>query len=239
MSKVNVLIPMAGLGSRFVEEGYSTPKPLIKVFDKPMIQLAVESLDLDANYIFIVQKSHRVSFHLDDVLDEIAPGCTIVEVDGLTEGAAVTALAAKKYIDNDTTLIIANSDQVIKWDSASLKSRVGSQHVIAVFEANDPKWSYCEVDKGIVKRVVEKEVISSVANVGIYCWKTGADFVKYAEQMISKNIRVNGEFYIAPVYNEAIADGELVITYDVQEMHGLGTPEDLRKYLDAKDSSQG
>lgn len=229
--KPNVLIPMAGLGSRFAEKGYSLPKPLIKIFGKPMIQHVVDSLDLDGNYIFVVQKEHRVKYHLDDVLDEIAPGCSLVEVDGLTEGAAVTALAAKDLINNESTLLIANSDQVIVWDSSVIKSRIGSQHVIAVFEAEDPKWSYCEVEKGIVKRVAEKEVISNIANVGIYAWKTGADFVKYAEQMIAKNIRVNNEFYIAPVYNEAIADGQLVITYDVQEMHGIGTPEDMNNYI--------
>lgn len=229
--KPNVLIPMAGLGSRFAEKGYALPKPLIKIFGKPMIQLVVESLELDANYIFIVQKEHRVKYHLDDVLDGIAPGCHVVEVDGLTEGAAVTTLAAKHLIDNDTPLIISNSDQVVVWDSSVFRALIGSQNVIAVFQADDPKWSYAEVDHGIVKRVAEKEVISNNASVGIYSFKTGAEYVKYAEQMIDKNIRTNNEFYIAPVYNEAIADRQLTIAYDVKEMHGLGTPEDMNDYI--------
>lgn len=229
--KPNVLIPMAGLGSRFIEKGYALPKPLIKIFGKPMIQLVIESLELDANYIFIVQKEHRVKYHLDDVLDGIAPGCQVVEVDGLTEGAAVTTLAAKHLIDNDTPLIISNSDQVVVWDSSVFRALIGSQNVIAVFQADDPKWSYAEIDHGIVKRVAEKEVISNDASVGIYSFKTGAEYVKYAEQMIAKNIRTNNEFYIAPVYNEAIADGQLTIAYDVKEMHGLGTPEDMNNYI--------
>ena len=231
MSDINVVIPMAGLGTRFLEKGYSLPKPLIRIFGKPMIQLVVESLNLDANYIFIVQKEHRVKYHLDDILDSIAPGCQVVEVDGLTEGAAVTTLATKHLIDNDTPLIISNSDQVVVWDSSMFRSLIGSQNVIAVFKADDPKWSYAEVDHGIVKRVAEKEVISNDANVGIYSFKTGAEYVKYAEQMIAKNIRTNNEFYIAPVYNEAIADGQLTIVYDVKEMHGLGTPEDMNNYI--------
>ena len=231
MSDINVVIPMAGLGTRFVEKGYALPKPLIKIFGKPMIQLVVESLELDANYIFIVQKEHRVKYHLDDVLDGIAPGCQVVEVDGLTEGAAVTTLAAKQFIDNDIPLVISNSDQVVVWDSSMFRSLIGSQNVIAVFQADDPKWSYAEIDHGIIKRVAEKEVISNDASVGIYSFKTGAEYVKYAEQMIAKNIRTNNEFYIAPVYNEAIADGQLTIAYDVEEMHGLGTPEDMNNYI--------
>ena len=230
--KLNVLIPMAGMGSRFIEKGYHLPKPLIKIFGKPMIQLVVESLDLEANYIFIVQKEHRVKYHLDDVLDGIAPGCKVVEVDGLTDGAARTTLMAKDLINNHTPLVIANSDQVVVWDSSVFKSLISSQNVIAVFEANDPKWSYAEIENGIVKRVAEKEVISNNASVGIYSFKTGAEYIKYAEQMIAKDIRTNNEFYIAPVYNEAIADGQLTIAYDVKEMHGLGTPEDMNKFIE-------
>lgn len=222
---------MAGMGSRFAEKGYSLPKPLIKIFGKPMIELVVDSLNLKANYIFIVQKEHRVKYHLDDVLDGIVPGCTIVEVDGLTDGAARTTLMAKDLINNDTPLVISNSDQVVVWDSLVFRALIGSQNVIAVFQADDPKWSYAEIEKGIVKRVAEKEVISNNASVGIYSFKTGAEYVKYAEQMIAKDIRTNNEFYIAPVYNEAIADGQLTIAYDVQEMHGLGTPEDMNYYI--------
>lgn len=231
-TKINVLVPMAGLGSRFAEKGYALPKPLIKIFGKPMIQLVVESLNLDnANYIFIVQKEHRVKYHLDDVLDGIAPGCTIVEVDGLTDGAARTTLMAKHLINNDVPLVVSNSDQVVVWDSSVFRALAFSQGVIATFTADDPKWSYAEIENGIVKRVAEKEVISNNASVGIYSFKTGADYVKYAEQMIAKDIRTNNEFYIAPVYNEAIEDGQLVVAYEVEEMHGLGTPEDMNNYI--------
>lgn len=232
MNKINVLIPMAGQGTRFAEKGYGLPKPLIKIFGKPMIQLVVESLAIDnADYIFIVQKEHRAKYHLDDVLDEIVPGCRVIEVDGLTDGAAITTLAAKDLIDNDTPLVIANSDQVVVWDSSVFRALAFSQGVIAVFQDNDPKWSYAEIEKGIVKRVAEKEVISNNASVGIYGFKSGSDYVKYAEQMIAKDVRTNNEFYIAPVYNEAIADGQLTIAYEVQEMHGLGTPEDMNDYI--------
>lgn len=229
--EINVLIPMAGLGSRFVEKGYALPKPLIKIFGKPMIQLVVESLDIKANYIFIVQKEHRVKYHLDDVLDAIAPGCRVVEVDGLTDGAARTALAAKDLINNDIPLVISNSDQVVVWSSLEFQSLLASQSVIAMFKADDSKWSYSKIEDGHVTEVAEKKVISDNANVGIYGFRTGADYVKYAEQMIDKDIRTNNEFYIAPVYNEAIANGEGVLPFFVDEMHGVGTPEDMNAYI--------
>jgi dTDP-glucose pyrophosphorylase len=231
--KPNVLIPMAGLGSRFVEKGYSLPKPLIKIFGKPMIQHVVDSLDIDGHYIFLVQKDHRVKYHLDDVLDEIAPGCSIVEVDGLTEGAASTSLIAKDLINNDTPLVIANSDQIIKWDYRGFLGAllIGFDGVTAVFEASDPKWSYVKSSWNLVTEVAEKQAISNQANVGLYGWTRGSDYVKYAEQMIAKDIRTNGEFYIAPVYNEAIADGKKITTWAVDEMHGVGTPEDMNDYI--------
>lgn len=232
MTKINVLIPMAGLGSRFSKKGYSLPKPLIRVFDKPMIQVVVESLGIDANYIFIVQKKHRAEYDLDVVLRGIAHNSKIVEVDGLTDGAARTTLAAKDLINNDSPLLIANSDQVITWDSSVFASLLASWDVIALFTAHDAKWSYSKIEDGFITEVAEKKVISDNANVGIYGWHKGSDYVKYAEQMIKKNIKTNNEFYIAPVYNEAIADGKRVVPYFVDEMYGIGTPEDLEVYLD-------
>jgi dTDP-glucose pyrophosphorylase len=179
-----------------------------------------------------VQKAHRVKYHLDDVLDEIAPGCSIVEVDGLTEGAASTSLLAKDLINNDEVLVIANSDQIVKWDSDQFLFWFPEfDGITAVFEASDPKWSYVKGDLNYVTEIAEKRVISNKANVGIYGWTRGSDYVKYAEQMIAKDIRTNGEFYIAPVYNEAIADGKCIYHFPVFEMHGVGTPEDMNEYI--------
>lgn len=223
---------MAGLGSRFADKGYIKPKPLIDVNGEPMIKRVVDSLNIDGQYIFIVQKEHSVRYHLQDVLDEIVPGCKIVEIDGLTDGAARTTLAAKDLINNDTPLLIANSDQVIIWDPFAFSSLLHSVDAMALFSANETKWSYAVIDGGRVTRVAEKEVISNNASVGIYGFQHGSDYVKYAEQMIDKDIRTNNEFYICPVYNEAIADGRTVIPYFVDEMHGVGTPEDLEAYLE-------
>ena len=234
--KMNVLIPMAGAGSRFQQAGYTFPKPLIDVEGKPMIQLVVENLGIDANFIFVVQKSHREKYNLDTLLNLIAPNCKIVEVDGLTEGAACTALLAKEYIDNDNPLFFANSDQFVEWDSTEFMYKMNETDAdggIVSFRATHPKWSFAKVDEnGLVTEVAEKNPISDIATVGYYYWKHGSDFVKYAEEMIEKDIRVNNEFYVCPVFNQAIEGGKEIRTFDIPKMWGLGTPEDLKYYLE-------
>ena len=234
--KLNVLIPMAGAGSRFATAGYTFPKPLIDVEGKPMIQLVVENLNIDANYIYVVQKSHREKFNLDTLLNLITPNCTIVEVDGVTEGAACTALLAKEFIDNGNPLFFANSDQFVEWDSNEFFYKMNENDCdggIPVFRSTHPKWSFAKLDKdGFVTEVQEKNPISDLATIGFYYWKQGSDFVKYSEEMIEQEIRVNGEFYVCPVYNNAIKGGLKVRTFDTPKMWGLGTPEDLKHYLE-------
>lgn len=230
---MNILIPMAGAGSRFEQAGYTFPKPLIEVHSKPMIQKVVENLNIDGRYIFIVQKEHYDKYALNYLLPLITPGCEIVQVDGVTEGAACTTLLAKQFIDNDAPLITANSDQFIEFEEGwqGQLDTDWSDGSILTFEATHPKWSFARVDEGVVKEVAEKRPISNTATVGVYHWKKGSDYVKYAEQMIEKDIRVNNEFYVCPVFNEAIADDKKIRTIPVKRMWGLGTPEDLRTYL--------
>jgi HAD superfamily hydrolase (TIGR01509 family) len=233
---LNVLIPMAGAGSRFEAAGYTFPKPLIEVRKKPMIQVVVENLNIKANYIYVVQKSHREKYNLDALLSLITPGCKIVETEGMTEGAACTALLAKEHINTDAPLFFANSDQFVEWDSNEFLYKMNETDAdggIVTFEATHPKWSFAKVDEnGLVTEVAEKKPISNIATVGYYYWKHGSDFVKYAEQMIDKNIRVNNEFYVCPVFNEAIGDNKQIRTFNVNGMWGLGTPEDLNYYLE-------
>ena len=234
---MNVLIPMAGAGSRFEQAGYTFPKPLIEVNGKPMIQTVVENLNIDAKHIFIVQKSHYEKYNLKYLLNLITNNnCEIVQVDGITEGAACTTLLAKQYIDNDEPLVMANSDQFVEWDSNEFMYSMTADNVdggIVSFKATHPKWSFAKLnDEGFVSEVAEKKPISDIATVGIYYWTKGSDYVKYAEQMIEKNIRTNNEFYVCPVFNEAIGDDKKVKVFPIERMWGLGTPEDLDNYLE-------
>ena len=237
--RLNIVIPMAGAGSRFEKAGYTFPKPLIEVNGQPMIKAVVDNINIDANYIFIVQQSHYDKYNLPYLLNMIAPGCTIIPVTGVTEGAACTVLLAKEFINNNQPLLLANSDQYIDWNSYDFMYNVTNTEnngCVLTFKSVHPKWSYAKINSsGYITEVAEKKPISDIATVGIYYWKRGSDFVKYAENMIHKNIRVNNEFYVCPVYNEGILDGQKYKTYTIDGMWGLGTPEDLKIFMDYKD----
>ena len=230
---MNIVVPMAGAGSRFEKAGYTFPKPLIEVKGQPMIAKVIENLNLQGKYIFLVQKSHYKKYDLKNLLNIIAPNCEIVQIEGLTEGAACTVLKSRNLIDNDQPLIISNSDQYIKWNSfETISSFNNVDGGILTFKSVHPKHSFAKVDgNGLVTKVAEKNPISNDATVGIYYWKRGSDFVKYADQMIKKDIRTNNEFYVCPVYNEAIKNNLKIKAALVDEMWGMGTPEELNNFL--------
>ena len=235
---MNIVIPMAGHGSRFFKAGYQEPKPLVSVLGKPMIEWVIENIrpSRPHRFIFICQAEHLRSFPLQSTLERLAPGCLIREVQGVTDGAACTALFAKDLIDTRDPLMIANCDQYVDVEMDAYLAHETADGLIMTMKARDNKWSFIELDStGRVIRVAEKEVVSDEATVGIYNYRYGADFVCAAEQMISKNLRVNNEFYVAPVYNELIAAGKRITYYNIGSlasgMYGLGTPEDLEAFV--------
>lgn len=233
---LNIVVPMAGRGSRFTKAGYELPKPLIDVNGIPMIECVTRNImpHCEHRFIYICQQEHLKKYNLSVLLKRIAPGCEIVAVDHITKGAACTVLLAENFINTDDELMIANSDQYVDIDiNKYVNTMEEKDGLIMTMPANDPKWSYIKYnEKKDVILVREKEVISDEATVGIYNYSRGSDFVKYAYFMIEKNIRVNNEFYVAPVYNEMIEAGKKIGFYDIGEkMYGLGTPEDLKKYL--------
>lgn len=234
---LNIVIPMAGRGSRFTDAGYVMPKPLIDIHGRPMIEYVIKNVapSCEHCFIFICQEEHLKNYDLEQELRIMSPDCKIITIDHITEGAACTVLLAEKYIDNDDALMIANSDQYVDIDiNEYLRTMKAHDGLIMTMPADDPKWSFINYDSdGLVTMVREKEVISNEATVGIYNYLKGCDFVKYAHQMIDKNIRVNNEFYVAPVYNEMIEAGKKIVYCNVGEkMYGLGTPTDLNLFLE-------
>lgn len=233
---LNIVVPMAGRGSRFANAGYQNPKPLIEIHGRPMIEFVTTNIRpaQPHRFIYICQEEHLQRYRLKETLEQMAPNCVVLSVDRVTEGAACTVLLAEPYIDNEDALMIANSDQFVDTNmNQYLESIQDYDGLIMTMPASDPKWSFIRYDSnGFVTMVREKEVISNEATVGIYNFKHGSDFVKYAHQMIDKNIRVNQEFYVAPVYNEMIEAGKQIVYCNVGEkMYGLGVPEDLEQFL--------
>jgi len=231
---LNILIPMAGRGSRFVTSGYTVPKPLIPIEGKPMIEHAVDTLGIKGNLIFITQAEHDLASHLYNIY----PTCKVIEINKVTDGAACTALLAKEYINNDSPLIITNCDQVMWWDDKSFSTFVKNypyDGFVVTYTSDTPKNSYIKLNReGFGVKLAEKEVISSISLNGIHYWKHGRDFVNSAEDTINRNIRFNNEFYIAPTYNSLIEKGRKIGVYHIpnEQHNAVGTPEDLIKYTD-------
>ena len=236
---LNIVIPMAGRGSRFAEVGYKMPKPLIDVHGRPMIDYVIKNIapEREHRFVFLCLQEHLDRFDLKAHLEDMAPGCEIISVDHVTEGAACTVLLAESLIDNGDPLMIANSDQYVDIDiNQYLAKGDDVDGLIMTMKADDPKWSFIRYDENQhVTMVREKEVISDEATVGIYNFAHGRDFVSYAHEMIAKNLRVNNEFYVAPVYNMMIEDQKSIAFYDIGSvdhgMYGLGIPADLERFL--------
>ena len=238
---INIVIPMAGAGSRFLKEGYKKPKPFIEVLGKPMICHVLDNLKTNnAKYILLVRKEHYISEKniISDILSKY--NTEIVLIDKLTEGAACTVLHAHRHINNDIPLLIANSDQIVDMNISDYINDSENRKLdgsVLCFEDNDTKWSYAKIDsEGYITEIKEKVVISQNATVGIYYFNKGSCFVENAIDMIVRNDRVNNEFYVAPVYNYAINSGKKfgIYSIDKTQMHGTGTPEDLNTYIKIK-----
>ena len=238
---INIVIPMAGAGSRFVKAGYEKPKPFIDVDGKPMIVRVLENLAYpDARYILIARKEHMEKE--TELVKQIEKefNAIFIPIDKLTDGTACTVLYARKYINNDEPLLIANSDQIVDMnisdfiDDCKDKNLDGSI-LTFIDEFKDTKWSFAKIDENnLVTKVREKVVISEFATVGIYLYSKGKDFVDATIDMIIENERVNGEFYTCPTYNYAINEDAKIGIYNIEfkQMHGIGTPDDLNEYLE-------
>ena len=232
--KPNILIPMAGLGSRFVKEGFKVPKQLINIKDRHLIDISLYCLDYkDCNLIFVVRDEHVYNHHMDELLkkkfgDEIK----IVVLDKLTDGSVCSCLYAEKYIDNDAPLVIHTLDIEFspKFNPHTL-NELNGDGLILTFKSNSINYSYAQLDDvGNVTATAEKKAISPNACVGIYGFKKGSDFCHYAREMIERDLRTNNEFYISPLYNLLIEDGKQIKTFPVDKMHIFGTPDEYHFY---------
>lgn len=236
---INILVPMAGLGSRFSKAGFSKPKPFIDVLGKPMIVRVLENLYYkDARYILIAQREHveKERALVQSIKSEF--NAEFIELDSITEGTACTVLYARALINNDTPLLIGNSDQIVDIDIATFiddcKQRGLDGSVLTFIDKErNPKWSFARLENGFLAQIKEKEAISEFATVGIYLFSKGRFFVDGAIDMIARNERVNNEFYTAPVYNYLLENHKFgIFNIDSKFMHGIGTPEDLKRYVE-------
>jgi len=235
---MNIVIPMAGKGTRLLNAGYDLPKPLVEICGKTIAEWAISTVGLKGNYIFICLKEHIEKLSLDKKLSNISPNCTIVSIDSNTEGTAETILQASKFIDTDDELFISDSDHCMIWDSHEFENEIKERKMDACVLTYPDKqtsnaYSYVKLNEnGFVTAAAEKVPISNIAAAGMHYYKKGSDFVKYSRNMIKNNIRFNNEFYVTPVYNQLVADNKKIITYSIQKKWPLGSPEEIKNFVE-------
>lgn len=233
---MQILIPMGGSGSRFSAAGYTTPKPFIEFHNKTMIENVVENLGYSNDYIMVMQREHyKQHTNIFTRISSHTSGFDAVLLDGITQGAAESCIAAEDKLDPESMLLIANCDQIIDWNPDNFKNWFITSDldgVIMTFDSQSNKNSYAQLNEhGYVCRTVEKEVISPYATTGLYVWRKAGDFLKAAKEMIDNNERTNNEFYVCPVYNRNISWGQKIGIYHTRKHWPIGTPEDLEAYI--------
>lgn len=239
---MNILIPMAGEGSRFKINGYELPKPLIDVEGKPMIQKAIETLGINGQFIYVIREyeDNNLNNKLHETLNRITPDCMIFVTPKKTNGSAETCLIAQNFIDDEEPLIIANCDQLMEWNGANFIKFIKNNDydgVVVTYESNDPKNSFAKLDEnGFITEIAEKKPISNVALIGLHYWKHGKDFVQSANDMKTYEQDNTGEYYVAPTYNYLISKGKKIVNFHLNkgEYIPVGTPDDLNLYLGKK-----
>ncbi len=242
---INILLPMVGKSSFFDSPQYYFPKPLIEINGKTMIQMVIENLNMiddDKQYIFVVNQMDCAKHHLDDVLRLLTENKSqIVRLDKETKGAACSVLMAVDYINNDTPLIIANSDQLIEEDLNNVMAQFREQKAdagVICFENVHPRWSYVRLDENDkVIETAEKRPLSKNAIAGFYYFKHGKDFVRAAMKTILKDARVNGLFYTAPILNELVLEDMNIRHFKIDnaKYHTFYSPQKIHEYEQKKE----
>ncbi len=236
---MNIVIPMAGYGSRFNNSNFAKPKPFIEFLGEAMIFHVLNNLNVEnAKFHLIMRAEHYYSESVTVQKIKEKFNVEFILTDKVTEGNACSVLLARKFINNSEPLLIANSDQLVDMDIKNYIDDCNNRHLdgsILVFPNDDIKWSYAKINEdNLVVEIKEKTPISPYATVGIYYYSKGQDYVDAAIDMMANNDRTNGEFYTGPVYNWAVKNGKSVGIYKItpEQMIGLGTPDDLTAYLE-------
>ena len=248
MSRINLVLPAAGLGSRFREVGETRPKPLIPVFDLPMIMWVLLNFPLTSeDKVWVIsQDKDRIPDAIREYTDSLPFEVDFLEIDGLTQGQASTVDLVLRGLPDGEGLIVANTDQYIFADLDQFVQMVRNKSCagqILTMHATSNAWSYVGRDScGKINEVIEKVEISNEATVGVYGWSDTSLAKSAFEDTFKRNIRTNNEFYVAPTYNFLISQGWTVKTSLVgnhgEAVHGLGIPSDLASFLKISEAEE-
>lgn len=243
MRKLHIIMPMAGEGSRFLKEGWTTPKPLIELNGQPLFKHAISSVmsnDIQLKYSFIVRKEHIEKYHIDEGIKKFQPESNIFSVEKTTRGAVETCLIAESAISDDDGIIVMDCDlefrssKFIEIIKMILRKPINEAQggALVSFESQDPKYSYALLDTdGFVIKTAEKEVISNHALCGAYFFSSGKRFKEIARQLLNEPMFTKPEYYVSLLFNYLLKNGEKVFLAPMEEYYSYGTPEELKRYL--------
>lgn len=242
MRPLHIIMPMAGEGSRFLKEGWTTPKPLIMLNGEPLFKHAISSVHIDdvpMKYSFIVRQEHIDQYRIDKQIRAILPKANVFSVLKTTRGAVETCLVAESALADEDGVIVMDCDLEFRskafleilTENLSLPLSEAEGGALVSFESNEPRYSYAEVGTdGFVKRTAEKEVISCHALCGAYFFSTGKKFKQIAHRLLGEPEFKKPEYYVSLLYNYLLEDGEKVQLATMEEYYSYGTPEELKRY---------
>lgn len=235
---MNIVIPMAGLGTRFKNAGVTIPKPLVIVDGKTLIEHSVTSLNIPGKYYFITREYENKEYNdqIVKIFDSLNIDYTEIRLNHNQRGAADAALEAIDYINNDEPLIVTNCDQILQWDSQKFLTTIQSKNpdgAVVLYRSNSNKDSYAKIVDNKIIKIVEKDPISEDALIGVHYWKRGKDFVVSAKLSLMDHAWDKKESYVSETYNHLINEGMYIYPYTIpnNEYICLGTPEHVEEYL--------
>lgn len=243
MRTLHIIMPMAGEGSRFLKEGWNTPKPLIQLHGTPLFKRAIGSVLTDGipmKYSFIVRQNHIDEYDIDKGIQSFLPEARIFSVQRTTRGAVETCLIAESAIDDNDAVLVMDCDlefrsarfiELIK-AALSLSGAEAQGGALVSFESDSPKYSYAEIDaNNVVLRTAEKEVISNHALCGAYFFSSGKRFKQIAHRLMNEKNFAKPEYYVSLLFNYLIEAGETIYLATMEQYYSYGTPEELKRYL--------
>lgn len=236
---MNILMPMAGRGSRFQSSGYSIPKPFIPVNGKPMFAWALESIkQIQYTKLYITAlKEHESKYQISKLVDRYIKNYVIKYLEKTPSGQLISALSHRDHIDTREDVLIISSDTlVISHIHDDIRNKQTSvAGIISVADMPGDMWSFVKTNsKEEVIEVAEKIRISNYASTGLYYFAHGDEFISYADQLIKQRKKVNNEYYVIPVYSEYLKDGRKISISRANEMWDMGTPNSLKKFISSK-----
>lgn len=238
-----VMVPMAGLGTRFAQAGYSEPKPMIEVSGDPMVVQATRQLPNAERRVFVQRRDLKGHMSVSAMLRDRFPGCCLVDLESLTEGQACSCLLAMNHVDAVKPLTIGACDNGATFSTSRLNAMLSDDTVDVIVwvargypgAARRPnQYGWVNEQQGRVLSVSVKQPLADPANdpviLGTFTFRRSADFVRAANAMITRDGRIRGEFYVDNCINDAVALGLNCRIFEVDHYLCWGTPDDLRTF---------